>query len=1068
MAYEYELLPPIVPDMLPAFGSAQSTVKFYFSIGNQEELIKEHIRTIQVSIQQQSQSNEDANGKINYTFFETQNIFIDTTSSSLPRAGVETLNTNLGDHFIELDSNNFPINKFFRIQLRFSKKNYSSTNSFSALDFSEWSKICLIKKIMQPELQILQPFNDKEIKFDSHKISFVPYRIVGQLNTTGETLKIVNITIVDTDSNKIFLQSEDFIPNTNKSFIYILNKQILQGTNYKLIIRFTTQSGYTKTIIRKFQSISQGPTNNILQISTNPVPDQGVMQIILNYEDEGINHNNYSENFVIRRTSAESQFKEWEDIQVIQFKGSKYIWEDKTIKSGTYYKYGISPLKSQGWRGQFKQSQINACFFDDMYLMGDNKQLRIKFDPTISNFKYNVNENVQTALGSKYPFIRRNGKNYYRSFSIGGLITTYMDTYDTFSSSYLDSLSAEKEEYSAAIPGKTFGNFASKESLYNKGFKDQEESTLPSNKIDIYNKNHDIDQYEDIIYEREFRQAVMNFLYKNSVKLFRSSTEGNMLIKLMNITLTPNTNLGRLLYSFNAEAVQIDECNIQNYDKYNIQNINSYKPIINKSKVTGQVMKTLNTDSNINLLSLIIEKYKKNYNSESENNVYVPSYNDIPAWRKIIERIRTNPSENFAQGLQQISALAIKYLKIEIYSLPGLIDITKNSYIEQDTNQINKQTTVLGYLLQVKYKNSTKASSNIIIKSYFEQKRNKFTNMKFEEAIRENNKQFYTGTYIFNNLEDIEEISILSPPGRRENKLSINLQYILDINNQKFDIIPVEMNIRLHPAQIKGVFNPNTDIIKSIKDNYLRYYFEENKIKSPTNTENNKEEKSFILKNIDRIYRLSLQTPIDAAVEITQANSDNDNNNFHTHILNTGYLNINTSRDNTNSYINKCIFKGLHFSPCYAEIHKNDNNNSPSFDFTPGFIPEEIKNSYYYPRKNEFISVKNPDTQTGYFQVNPEDIQQEYLIQNGVYIISSSKKIQGQIQENNALVTTSDFIYNDNTAIIQIDNQLLAYIYINSHWYLFDLNSYLAECPVEAVVNYVYEGGKVKYQLFQS
>jgi hypothetical protein len=63
----------------------------------------------------------------------------------------------------------------------------------------------------------------------------------------------------------------------------------------------------------------------------------------------------------------------------------------------------------------------------------------------------------------------------------------------------------------------------------------------------------------------------MDFLYRNNVKLYRSATEGNILVKLMNINFTPTNELGRLTYSFTATAVEIDEYSINTLDKYNIQ-----------------------------------------------------------------------------------------------------------------------------------------------------------------------------------------------------------------------------------------------------------------------------------------------------------------------------------------------------------------------------------------------------------------------------------------------------------------------------------------------------------------
>lgn len=65
----------------------------------------------------------------------------------------------------------------------------------------------------------------------------------------------------------------------------------------------------------------------------------------------------------------------------------------------------------------------------------------------------------------------------------------------------------------------------------------------------------------------------MDFLYKHNVKLFRSATEGNILVKLMDITFTPNQTLGRQIYTFQCMAYEVDDFTILNCDKYNIQQI---------------------------------------------------------------------------------------------------------------------------------------------------------------------------------------------------------------------------------------------------------------------------------------------------------------------------------------------------------------------------------------------------------------------------------------------------------------------------------------------------------------
>jgi hypothetical protein len=63
----------------------------------------------------------------------------------------------------------------------------------------------------------------------------------------------------------------------------------------------------------------------------------------------------------------------------------------------------------------------------DIYLAADGKQLAIRYDPQVSNYSNVVSESLTQTLGSQYPFIQRNGNVNYRTFSLSGLITCFMD-----------------------------------------------------------------------------------------------------------------------------------------------------------------------------------------------------------------------------------------------------------------------------------------------------------------------------------------------------------------------------------------------------------------------------------------------------------------------------------------------------------------------------------------------------------------------------------------------------------------------------------------------------------------
>ena len=78
----------------------------------------------------------------------------------------------------------------------------------------------------------------------------------------------------------------------------------------------------------------------------------------------------------------------------------------------------------------------------------------------------------------------------------------------------------------------------------------------------------------DYVKERIFREKVMEFLIDDKPKLFKSTTEGNVLVRLTNINFSPNQSLSRMIYSFSATATEIGEASQKNLEKYGIININ--------------------------------------------------------------------------------------------------------------------------------------------------------------------------------------------------------------------------------------------------------------------------------------------------------------------------------------------------------------------------------------------------------------------------------------------------------------------------------------------------------------
>ena len=371
-----------------------------------------------------------------------------------------------------------------------------------------------------------------------------------------------------------------------------------------MALTYTTNNLYTETINYKFTVIQHGVDKLNADITATVDEENGRIKIDIISKDT----KKFIGNLTIRRTSSESNFHKWEDVKTVTYMTGtelNYSWYDTTVQSGVWYRYCAQKRNAHGDRGAI--IQINnpvMCLLDDIFLTRDDCQLKIKFNPTLSEFKYNVTESQQVTIGAKYPYIKRNGNNYFRTFPIGGLISSFIDTTDWYDPHFYNGeFHYDENEIKA---------FTSKADIYG------ESQEL----YDNYNNKKGITEYNDYIYEREFRKKVYDFLYKHNVKLFRSTTEGNILIKLMNIDFQPVETLGRRLYSFTATAVEVDDVTIANYNKYGIQITGNYEKYITyRHEVLGQISGTYQA-SDGNILSNKIEtKYKRSSNEGFINQV---------------------------------------------------------------------------------------------------------------------------------------------------------------------------------------------------------------------------------------------------------------------------------------------------------------------------------------------------------------------------------------------------------------------------------------------------------------
>lgn len=119
----------------------------------------------------------------------------------------------------------------------------------------------------------------------------------------------------------------------------------------------------------------------------------------------------------------------------------------------------------------------------------------------------------------------------------------------------------------------------SRERRYGRGYQNGVDLRDASGTLGIYDLylhrqtglNYTTDKSDSMIYiERKFREKVMEWLSDGKPKLFRSETEGNMIVMLSGASFTPLDKTGRMVYSVSMTVTEIADMTSENLEKYNL------------------------------------------------------------------------------------------------------------------------------------------------------------------------------------------------------------------------------------------------------------------------------------------------------------------------------------------------------------------------------------------------------------------------------------------------------------------------------------------------------------------
>lgn len=332
------------------------------------------------------------------------------------------------------------------------------------------------------------------------------------LQTSGE---IVHNISLDVD----LIESHD---------AYIIEQDLKTNKSYYLEYVVTTLNGLVESsgLYRIMQKKSIDP-----EIKAGLIPElnfeNGYVDVKLqgHRNAEGVEYAATGA-FKILRASEEDGYAAWHEVLKFALYGqqpSRWIWKDFTVKQGVTYKYALQQYSDYLSSNRLESEPIYVDY-EHAFLYDGERQLKIKYNPKMTSFKNDLLESKMDTIGGKHPFIFRNGNVKYKEFPLSGLISCQLDEENLF------------------IAEEDLGRY--------------------DNTINLTGEN--------IASEREFKLEVLEWLNNGKPKLFRSPTEGNYIVRLLNVSLAPNDTVGRMLHTFTATAYEIADYTYSNLSAYGL------------------------------------------------------------------------------------------------------------------------------------------------------------------------------------------------------------------------------------------------------------------------------------------------------------------------------------------------------------------------------------------------------------------------------------------------------------------------------------------------------------------
>lgn len=532
-------------------------------------------------------------------------IFIKTTNTGAGRLEASTSNIDFNNLIVNYENNElsdtlFTKGQFYKIQIAFKSKTEGKIGYYS--------NAAIIKCTSEPQVEIkgLDGNNTNRLIKNIYTGTYKNLDSSEKVYSYRFDLYDKNENLLKTSGEQLHNNLNDIDFNKNGSQDSWDLEEILSEGEYSIKYSITTINGLKVSSSNYKLAIYPGIETQTINIKTVAENDyeNGCINIYL----QGTSENAL---LVLNKTLLLTRKNNNTEIEITKFElsnwrchkscGPQFLCRDFSVKQGEEYTYLLRIINDNnfsepvGDNGTLNDNSVK-CDFEDAFLFDGEHQLCIRYNPKIASFKSTLLESKTDTLGGKYPFIFRNGNVRYKEFSISGLISILSDE--------------------------------------NKLFQNENKNMF----LDRFGINDDIRAVKDfktalttdnIHDEREFKMNVLSWLTNGKPKMFKSATEGNFIIRLMNSSLSPNDTLGRMLHTFTSTAYEINDYTYDNLFDYGFTvskdigtlsspTIESDIIIQNISYSDEDIAGLINNTKEIDIMNIISNELKKQLNVNSQ------------------------------------------------------------------------------------------------------------------------------------------------------------------------------------------------------------------------------------------------------------------------------------------------------------------------------------------------------------------------------------------------------------------------------------------------------------------